>query len=450
MGLFNKKNGGIMNVIRCDEPSYLIWKWHPEGVAPGQSMRENAIRFGSSLRVKDGEVAVFVYNRDGGIMQDYIEGPYDGKIDTDNLPILSSVIGAFYGGNSPFQAEIYFINWAELIQIKFGVPFFDVFDPRFLDYGVPVAVRGTINFRIGNYVEFIRLHQLRTFDMDSFQRQIQSAVVKFVKRVVANAPVQYSFPVVQIERQIEPISESIQEALKEKMQADFGIEISRVDISDIEIDKTSTGYQQLKTVTQDVSTAKIQVQTGVDIQKMKDTQRIEAINLEAMLKAQREETQYAQHIQTQSQHLKTHQLNQQTAVGLAGADALGKMGSGGGIDTSGGINPSAMISGMAMGGAIGQNLAGILSGMVGGLNQPIGGMTPPPVPTISFYTAENGQSAGPYDIAALSQMALVGKLSQDSLVWRPGMETWAQAGSVLELQKLFDKSTTPPEIPPIS
>ena len=31
MGLFDKiKEDGLMNVIRCDEPSYLIWKWRPE------------------------------------------------------------------------------------------------------------------------------------------------------------------------------------------------------------------------------------------------------------------------------------------------------------------------------------------------------------------------------------------------------------------------------------
>ena len=45
--------------IRCDEPSYLIWKWHPAGVQLGTGNRENAIRWGSSLRVKDGEVADF-------------------------------------------------------------------------------------------------------------------------------------------------------------------------------------------------------------------------------------------------------------------------------------------------------------------------------------------------------------------------------------------------------
>ena len=60
MGLFNKKFGAIADVIRCDEPDYLIWKWHPKGTELGETNRENAIRFGSSLRVKEGSIAVFV------------------------------------------------------------------------------------------------------------------------------------------------------------------------------------------------------------------------------------------------------------------------------------------------------------------------------------------------------------------------------------------------------
>ena len=63
MALFNKNNrtGGFMDEIRCDESSYLIWKWHPSGVQLSEGNRENSIRWGSSLRVKDGEIAVFVY-----------------------------------------------------------------------------------------------------------------------------------------------------------------------------------------------------------------------------------------------------------------------------------------------------------------------------------------------------------------------------------------------------
>ena len=40
MGIFNKKHeGGLMDVIRCDEESYLIWKWHPVGSQQGNNNR---------------------------------------------------------------------------------------------------------------------------------------------------------------------------------------------------------------------------------------------------------------------------------------------------------------------------------------------------------------------------------------------------------------------------
>ena len=150
MGLFDKiKEDGLMNVIRCDEPSYLIWKWRPEG---DEAKRENAIRLGSSLRVKDGEVAVFVYKQSNGVLEDFIVGPYDGIISTKNFPVLANIIGVAYQGDTPFQAEVYFINTAGIVQVPFGVPYFDLFDPRYQDFSVPTAVRGTATFKITDYI----------------------------------------------------------------------------------------------------------------------------------------------------------------------------------------------------------------------------------------------------------------------------------------------------------
>ena len=160
MALFDRNNrkGGLMDEIRCDEPSYLIWKWRPER-ALENSNRENEIRWGSSLRVKDGEVAVFVYKQNNGTVQDFIVGPFDSILETKNLPVLADIVGLVYDDKSPFQAEVYFINLAQIIQVKFGVPYFDIYDPRFADFGVPVAVRGTISFKIADYREFIKLHR---------------------------------------------------------------------------------------------------------------------------------------------------------------------------------------------------------------------------------------------------------------------------------------------------
>ena len=209
MGLFDrKKEGGLMDVIRCDEPEYLVWKWRPSGDA-NSTKKENAIRWGSILRVKEGEVAVFFYKQNNGQMMDFIIGPHEQKIETSNLPILTTLVGSLWGGNSPFQAEIYYINLQGNNQIRFAVPYFDVADSRYPDFTVPVAVRGTITFNLTDYKQFIKLNRLIDFNLEQFNQQIKASVVKFTKNFVSNCPIDNSIPVLQLERKILEISDLI-------------------------------------------------------------------------------------------------------------------------------------------------------------------------------------------------------------------------------------------------
>lgn len=444
MGLFNKKNeGGLMDVIRCDEKEYLIWKWRPAGEDVNSTKKENAIRYGSSLRVKDGEVAVFVYPGENG-NQDFIEGPFDQTIKTGNFPVLSSIVGAAFGGSSPFQAEIYFINLAGLIQTRFVVPFFDVADPRFLDYAVPVAVRGDIRFKITDYKEFIKLHRLINFDLEDFKSQIKSAVSKYVKGVVANIPAEKGIPVIQLERKIGEINDSVEESLKKRLQNEFGITVGSVDIDAIDIDKTSDGYNQLKAVTQDVTTQTIQRQTNANL-----------TNMEENLRIQREGMAQAQRLQNESANLSAFQLEKQAEVGVEGAKAFGQMGANGAgnLNLGGGLgmNPAGMMAGMAMGSAIGQNMAGMVGGMMNGMNQqvPPQANNVPPVPgNESYHVAVNGTATGPYTVSVLSTMAANGQLTSESLVWKQGMSNWEKAGSVSSLAGLFTSSVPPVSPPP--
>lgn len=433
MGLFDrfKKDGGLMDEIRCDEPSYLIWKWHPAGSQANANNRENAIRWGSSLRVKDGEVAVFVYKQDDKTMQDFIVGPFDEIIKTENFPVLASIIGTAYDGGTPFQAEIYFINLAQIIQVKFGVPYFEIYDPRFPDFGVPVAVRGTISFKIDDYRGFIKLHRLSEFKIDDFQQQIRDLVCRYVKDTVANAPATNNIPVIQIETKTAQINDNIEFDVSERLRENFGVLVSGVDISAIEIDKTSPNYSQLMAITKDVTTAQVKAQTEDYIER---------------LRIQREEGQYAQHKQTQSANFAAFQVEKQAEVGIAGAEALGQMGAngaggvnlGGGGDSTG-FNPAAMMAGMAVGGAVGQNIAGTMNGMMGAMNT----QTPPPIATPMYNVVVNGTSTGPYSIGALSQMVASGSLDEDTLVWTKGMSDWTKAGEAEELKELFTNMAPP-------
>ena len=315
MGLFKRtKEGGFMDVIRCDETEYLVWKWTPQGTGANSTKKENSIRCGSRLRVKDGEVAVFFYSQNDGTIQDFIAGPCAGVIDTVNFPILTSIIGSVFGGNSPFSAEIYFINLQKNNQIRFGVPFFDVFDPRFHDFSVPFAVRGTITFNISDYKGFIKNNRLINFDLDSFGLQIRDVVRHYIKTFVTTVPAKYNIPVLQLETRIAELNSWAKKQLELIFEEEFGVNLKRFDISAIEPDKESAGYIELRNITARQQEKTISAQTEINIKNMYDTQRINAENLEESLRIQREETQRMQRLQTESSHVGAHSINVQAEV----------------------------------------------------------------------------------------------------------------------------------------
>lgn len=462
MGIFGRgKSGGLMNVIRCDEKDYLVWKWRPLGQETDSTTRENSIRFGSSLRVKDGEVAVFVYKQRNGVMQDFIYGPYDDIIKTANFPILASIVGMAYGGESPFQAEIYFINLSGVVQIPFGIPYFDVFDPRFPDFAVPIAVGGSITFHISDALKFIKTHRLINFSLPELKEQIKDAVIRRIKGEVMNTPEKHQMPVLQIERRIDDINDLIKPRLVDDLE-DFGVTLKRLDISRIDIDKDSSGYYDLRSVTIDQQKSAILTQGEVNNKNIREMQEINARNLEETLAIQREESQRAQRLATESQFIGAHALNRQVEVMQTAAENMGG-GTGFGSGTgSSGINPAQFMTGMAVGGALGNQMAGMVNNMGQAMNNQWqqtaqnAAPTPPPIPgapsSTQYTVAINGQQYGPYPIDMMAQMAAAGQINADTLVWAPGMPQWAPLSSIAELAALFAPPApagglTPPPIP---
>ena len=380
MALFRNNDGGLMDVIRCDEKDYLIWKWHPKGTSTQNSQRANAIRWGSSLRVREGSAAIFVYPQEDGTMWDLIEGPYDQIIKTDNFPVLASIVGKLYDGGSPFQAEVYFMNLADLIQIKFGIPYFDVFDPRFLDFGVPTAVRGSINFNIADCREFIKLHRLDNFDLSQFKSQVKDAITRHVKSIVSNIPSDNGIPVVQMERKISEINELVENKLRESLKEDFAVNVTRVDISDIEIDKSSTGYKKLQSLTQ--NKAAVFTHAAANI--------VDTLN--------------------------THKAGAKKIINAVKEEASSEDK---GIDI----------------GAMGSKVTTVFSNALGGLKNKKA--TPPPIPVNQYYVAIEGKQAGPFELEKLVDLVKEGTLKKESLVWKDGMKDWEAAGNITDLNSVF-------------
>lgn len=420
MGLMGRRDGGFADVIRCDEHEYLIWKWRPKGNSLEASHRANSIRWGSMLRVRDGSVAVFVYTGEDGKPQEFIEGPFDGALTPENMPILGSLLGALYEGESPFQAEVYFINLAELIQLKFGVPYFDVYDVRLIDVGVPVAVRGSIFFKIEDYRKFISLHRLDQFDMNDFRSQARDMISRVVKSCVANAPEDYGIPIGQLERRIVEINDIVEDGIRSNLESDFGVSVRRVDVSEIELKKDSEGYKALQAavnnkVTRGMNAARNAVDS-LDLQRM-GAKRMKSAMADRIARPVRQGRATSEPAGRHAQPATPSAVSQVADAARNAANGLFG----------------------AIGGFVGRaHSAAPANASVGQTTPPPIGAVPPPIPVTTYYVAIGAQQTGPYTIDQLTEMSKSGALVPSTLVWCEGMAQWSVAREVSDLVGLFE------------
>ena len=444
MGVFGKKReGGLMDVIRCDESDYLVWKWSPAG--DGRPTRkENAIRYGSSLRVKAGEVAVFVYTSNESAM-DYIEGPCDTTIRTANFPVLTGLVGAAFGGSSPFQAEVYFINMEGLIQLPFFIPRVEITDPRLDDYSVPAAVKGSMMFNIRDYKKFIALHRLRSFEMEDFAMQIRDPMIAYVSSVVGRSPKMCNFSIYRIGSFLIEINKLLETELRSRVEEDFGINLRQVNLFSGELDKSDESYQRLDKIIKLRSEMIADKQTEVTMQNIEAQQKLN----EDLQWRRNEEAQRAQKLQTESTFIGAHQINVQGEVARTAAESLGEMGrngTGGGIGGGGGLDPAGMMTGMMMGTAVGGGMANMMTGMMQGLNQPQPPL-PPQEALAQYHLFIDGVQKGPYTLTQLHQMVQRKEVNSGSYVWKAGMAQWQPASELPELSSLFAAVPPPPIVP---
>ena len=349
-------------------------------------------------------------------------------------------------------------NLSKGSQVNFAVPYFDVFDPRFTDYGCPVAVHGTIVYSIDDMDLFHQVNKNEAYSDETFQQKLRGSVTKFIKGVVANAPIDAQIPVVQLERKIMEISEIVQQKVKPQVERLFGITIRQLDITNIMIDKESRGYRELKALTADLERERVMaqhqaglssftLQSELNLDAMKRQQelnlggqeQLQEINLENQretMRIQREEMQRASRLQTEQTFLGAHQANLNAGV-LNNA-------------TDNGINAFRPQQQPLVGAAMGMGAAPQMPSM-GGAPQMPGMSMKQATPQVSYMVGVNGQQAGPFDWNQLQQLVSQGQLTQQTYVWKQGMANWDFAGNVQELQPLFMNAAPPqmPGMPPI-
>lgn len=156
-------------------------------------------------------------------------------------------------------------NLSKGSQLNFAIPYFDVFDPRLQDYGVPVSVHGAVVYAIEDMDLFHSVNRNEGYSDETFKNKLRGQLTKFIKSVVSNAPSDAQIPVVQIERKIFEISELIQQRVTPQVEKLFGITIRSLDITGINVDKESRGYRELKALTADLEKERMMAQHNAQI-----------------------------------------------------------------------------------------------------------------------------------------------------------------------------------------
>ena len=167
MGLFDKLKNEFIDIIEWVDNSNdtIVWKF---------PRFQNEIKMGAKLTVRESQVAVFM--NEGKIADVFQPGMY--TLETQNMPLLSTLKGWKYGFNSPFKADIFYISTKQFIDQKWGTKNpITLSDPRF--GFIELRSFGSFAFRVTDGGKFIReiAGTNENFSTEEVVEQLRSMIV---------------------------------------------------------------------------------------------------------------------------------------------------------------------------------------------------------------------------------------------------------------------------------
>lgn len=361
MGIFEKLRAELIDIIEWidDSRQTLVWRF---------PRYHNEIKNGAQLIVRPGQVAIFVSQ--GRVADVFEPGQY--QLTTQNLPVLSTLMGWKYGFNSPFKAEVYFCSTRQVTDLKWGTP-----NPIMLrdpDFG-PIRLRAFGTYSLKCADPKILLKELVGTDgvvvTDELETLLRSVIATAFTDILGKCQV----AALDLAKSYTSLSEQLRKEINARVDDEYGLDCPQLAI--------------------------VNVSFPEEVEK--------ALDSRASMGVLGDLGRYQQ-----------YQLGKSLPeIGAAGGGAAEGMG-------------------MGMGFAMAQQMARSF-----GSGGAAAGLAPPP-PAPLFHVAEAGASHGPLTAAQLEEAIAAGRVRGDTLVWTPGMSSWAAASSVPALASRF---AAPPPLP---
>ncbi|MGA3565459.1 SPFH domain-containing protein [Melissospora conviva] len=377
MGFMDKLRGELIDIIEFldDSRDTIVWRFPRHG---------NEIKMGAKLIVRESQTAVFV--NEGQIADVFPPGTYE--LQTKNMPILSTLKGWKYGFQSPFKAEVYFVNTRRFTDMKWGTQ--NPITLRDAEFGmVRVRAFGAFAVQVTDPVKLLRElvgtdPQFRTEEVQDYLRQV---VVGRLGPVLAGAGV----PMLDLAMHQHDLSIKLAGLLTTEL-AEVGIAIPRFVIENISLPP--------------------------EVEKALDKRSSMGI------------------LGNMNQYTQFQAANalEQAAANPGGASEGMSLGLG-------------LAAGQQMAATLAGNAAQPTPVAPAAAPTPAAAAAPPPLPAAAeWFIGVNGQQQGPFDAAALAAQVSGGGLTAETLVWKTGMAGWVPAAQVPEIAALL--AAAPPPLPP--
>ena len=220
MGIFDFLTGEFIDVIHHtdDTNDTLVWRFEREG---------HEIKYGAKLTVREGQAAVFVH--EGQLVDVFTPGLY--MLETNNMPLLTTLQHWDHGFKSPFKSEIYFVNTTRFQDLKWGTK--NPIMCRDPEFG-PVRIRayGTYTIRVSDPARFLSeiVGTDGEFTTDEISYQLRNIIVARTSAAIAASGV----PVLDMAANTLDMGKLIAAKVSPEL-AEFGIEMPAFYIENISL-----------------------------------------------------------------------------------------------------------------------------------------------------------------------------------------------------------------------
>ncbi len=220
MGLFSKLTNQLVDVIEWKENSSdtMVYRYNHN---------DKEIMMGAQLTVRESQVAVMV--NEGKIADVFQPGRYE--LSTQNMPILTALKSWKFGFNSPFKAEVYFINTHQFLDQKWGTS--NPVMMRDAEFGmVRLRAFGIYSFRVADPVAFLKevFGTSAYMTVDGVTGQIKRTLVSGLSDAIAQSKI----PALDLAANYDELSQYALQSLSPRIAA-LGLKLESFVIENISL-----------------------------------------------------------------------------------------------------------------------------------------------------------------------------------------------------------------------